>query len=536
MFSGENGVFSETNKIIDDPSFQINSMIEKIKKVKVENPKKIELLVDINEREPAIEPVSETKSSSDNKEVVIEGLLTTTGIYEYKPEEYTGFDYVNDNGEGEITDPRQILIHFINRLYNNVIEYENYIAKEITQILSGGNATPNDVNLIQDNINWFLCIVISIFVVYNWYYISLYEIVKKDDAGETYLEKPEITHFDTDYLLNLKEKNIFIRYLYPFISPAYTIFSWVDNILTVKLNSIKNVLFYKELSKLNDIFFMLEYTFIIVTINKIIKPMKDLVIGLLSMNIVNIYQYPVSTLFTFLAVIICMSKIVMFIIDNLSIILDVAKIMPFNIMFAVIFGIVSILYIGICSFITPFIAIFLITIYIIFFSLFAIFHYSNYDPAASMEKVKNINDSISLKKFLFVDTSCTKRGLWETMVYYCTIFLQYVDIYKFYLTIVYFLTFTIVEYFLLIETPTLKTNLIIVNTISILIILIYTMQDMMKEIDTCGANVIDITIDRMIDTLDDTSSNTTVVSITVLILSVYIISIFYSFQTIASNK
>jgi hypothetical protein len=153
-----------------------------------------------------------------------------------------------------------------------------------------------------------------------------------------------------------------------------------------------------------------------------------------------------------------------------------------------------------------------------------------------MEKVKNINDSISLKKFLFADTSCTKRGLWETMVYYCTIFLQYVDIYKFYLTIVYFLTFTIVEYFLLIETPTLKTNLIIVNTISILIILIYTMQDMMKEIDTCGANVIDVTIDRMIDTLDDTSSNTTVVSITVLILSVYIISIFYSFQTIASNK
>ena len=243
----EDKIFSEKNG-----NLQTMNMIYKIKNIKKkrkqpENMKKMpfpEVLNNVDHvlasvpelaKLPLPEPVPASDSDS-LKEAgpVIEGF----DRFNYEYDDWDGYDNVNDNtADVKGKDPRQILIDFINYLYNSTIAYNKMLAAYITNKVSNSKAIKEvstsiktDVNALKETVGLksntesdkegnensdeakiykYICIIealtFSCFVVNNWYFLMFYN---NFDLDNNYQRKMALTNFSVDMFKSLDDSKL----------------------------------------------------------------------------------------------------------------------------------------------------------------------------------------------------------------------------------------------------------------------------------------------------------------------------------------
>jgi hypothetical protein len=224
----EDKIFSEKNG-----NFQTMNMIYKIKKIKkkkrVDNPKKI--------------PFPEVLTNIKNDEPVFDKKVSTKEGFGFKDDDWEGYDTVKDKFEdigGK--DPKQVLIDFINKVYDSTVKYNKKLAKTITNKISKTEVAKEAGTKVKDEISKFnkslggkelskkynqgdenadekrvynyLCVlealIFSSFVVNNWYFLMYYN---KGDDG---VDKFELFDFSVDKIKRLSNdflSNKILKYI-----------------------------------------------------------------------------------------------------------------------------------------------------------------------------------------------------------------------------------------------------------------------------------------------------------------------------------
>jgi len=222
----EDKIFSEKNG-----NFQTMNMIHKLKKIKkkrkqVENIKKMEFpeVLSNVKKETAETPMEKNTNT-------IEGFQR----FKFEHDDWDGYDNVKDTkGKTSLKDPRQIIIDFINYVYNTIVSYNRKLASNIADKLSnnvkkkennknvdnikvdsnndnsaGVGVNEKDEELMYKYICLFEAILFSSFVVNNWYYLMFYNNFKDG-------EKKELFDFSVDRIKNLSDdflSNKFLKYI-----------------------------------------------------------------------------------------------------------------------------------------------------------------------------------------------------------------------------------------------------------------------------------------------------------------------------------
>jgi len=191
----------DIDKKNNSTTFQTEYMIEKIKKIKKKNKKKqkenyknIEEFSTLNnlykENESKENENNEKKESKkDSKKEFLKSFENMKDVFPisliyklffpakegFSKDDYEGYDTV-DNKEvlGKNVNLREMMIRFINYLYNSINYYNKAIADKIVNILSKDEATDKDYYLVHESVAWTTSTVLSSFMVYSWYFLMFY--------------------------------------------------------------------------------------------------------------------------------------------------------------------------------------------------------------------------------------------------------------------------------------------------------------------------------------------------------------------------
>jgi hypothetical protein len=144
-----------------DAKFQIVNMVEKMKNVKqkknIENYKNIRLLQNIYD----------TNSNSNSR--------PNTDVKEgFTDDDYTGLDLVDESRNA--ANNKNIFVQVIDNWFNTIEKFNHSKAQLIADIFSHKTASSQDVFLIQKYIGIFETIGVSYFVAYNWFFYLFYNI------------------------------------------------------------------------------------------------------------------------------------------------------------------------------------------------------------------------------------------------------------------------------------------------------------------------------------------------------------------------
>tara|TARA_B110000967_G_scaffold169761_1_gene179381 strand:+ start:4478 stop:5989 length:1512 start_codon:yes stop_codon:yes gene_type:complete len=182
----------------ESTNFQTEYMIEKIKKIKKkkknkekENYKNIEEFSTLNNFSEKDEK-DETNEKNERKNIKKDLLKSFENMKDVFPinlihkfffpskegfakDDYEGYDTV-DNKEvlGKNANLREMMIRFINYLYNSVNSYNKLIADGIINTLSKGDPTDKDYYLVHESVSWSTSTMLSSFMVYSWYFLMFY--------------------------------------------------------------------------------------------------------------------------------------------------------------------------------------------------------------------------------------------------------------------------------------------------------------------------------------------------------------------------
>jgi hypothetical protein len=194
--------FLETKESIKDsrqfePEIVIQKMkkIKKTKKNKLLNYKNIETLTNIYDESSTVEKESSTKP------VIREGL-SSDGIAHFNDDDYVGGKDNIYEGKGGVSEtPSQRLEDLINYCYNVLCEIPlltaYYIIRGIEQASNGINKAinskkkathnnpsefANDQKIIANLIAWLFSILLSMYAIWNWFYIIAYKNENKEET------------------------------------------------------------------------------------------------------------------------------------------------------------------------------------------------------------------------------------------------------------------------------------------------------------------------------------------------------------------
>jgi hypothetical protein len=225
--------FSDSNKKGDN-KFQVINMNYKLKKIKnrkKNNYKNIKIFdvldntsndIKKNTNEEKIESFSNNNHSNN----IIEGFPDSY---------YDGIDMINEKGSKEgAKDIRQIIIDFINKLYDYVNSINNIMARKLAMSLSNNKASDSDVILIRQYFAWSESILAASYVTYNIYFIMYFKT------------KENVELIDISRKNAYKMENAFVTFLMFFIEYSL-IFPEMLNKLIVEI--IPNFLNEQRISK-----------------------------------------------------------------------------------------------------------------------------------------------------------------------------------------------------------------------------------------------------------------------------------------------
>jgi hypothetical protein len=451
------GRFSNRPIITDDQSFQTNSMIHKIKKVKnkkMANYKNIELLEDIHE-------IPENNSS--NKQTVREGL---SGLMDFPlphpHDNYTGYDDINDNGNSSFEDPRDLLVDSINYFYNIINDMEYRIAYEITKLISGNEFHEEDVNAVKGYIEWFLTVIISIYVTFNWYFLLFY--IDTDS-----LVKVANPFFDIETITKKADSNVLYGILFFLLKYSLIILNLFDSFFTKNIyewTGIKTLI--EKYTIFRAVLFILTFYFTIYFLYNSIGFIKNTMINIIHFDI-NTWYIPLLMIFSGFFIFKDIIKKFIEYMDPLS------KSLVFDFLFVVC----SLLFFILFIFITPVISALFILIYFIIYSFFGIYFYSKFDTDKANIIMKKIMDSCSNERNIQSETFCKKLGIFDKIKNYFMMFFEFWYTYLFHSAFLFMFLYNSANCLKqgVIKSVTLKSVLHAINFSLVFVILIYTIID-----------------------------------------------------------
>lgn len=192
----KNHITEAFSSIHDDMNddFQSAHMIQKMKKIRKKKQKKIitgmdafDVLSNTPKQINTTEPASASTTQSPKYEPTIfsvqywkEKLLgkTVEGAKNYfTNDEYEGEDNLKEpNGKKSLF--KKTIIDGINSVYDAMNSINQTIAKGIADSISKGTATDDDIKLVRNQVALIESAIVSIWMVYNWYFLMFYAKVK----------------------------------------------------------------------------------------------------------------------------------------------------------------------------------------------------------------------------------------------------------------------------------------------------------------------------------------------------------------------
>jgi hypothetical protein len=443
-------------------NFQVEHMIQKIKKMKStkkkktgENYKNIEPLVNIydkdeNENNNKSENEKKTKPSTGSPPIV-EGYMDSSLNDNNK---WYGDDPVNDNGNAGVESVADKLVHYVNTTYDFFDTILFRFADGIAKLFSMGNVEDiNDVVILKRNVGWFFSIALAWFVVFNWYYISYY----KNAAGNG------VDIYKDFYRGNLKTKEDTDAN-----GPLYTyIIFWFEFAIFFpeKFQEYFVVWFpsmFEKVVNKTSLFIVLFFLFISIIYNYPSR-CRTFLIDALKQNGQNM------TIMFMILIVVYLFFAGLITIDFYGMIKTYKNILsivanPTMIFIIVMCHIVRFLFAMLCT--VP-LGGFLVMVYIALYSLFAIPIYSkNINPLpirkAIWEYIKPSRDFLREK-----ETSCRKFTFWENMIFTINAIGDFGYKYCLWIAFIYMFFISMFDY-ISIKTYLLRTSLLVINAVLIL--------------------------------------------------------------------
>lgn len=484
----------DSNNIItsESSSFQTDNMIHKINKIhkkRKRNYKNIEEF-DVLKNDMHVDKETEKETQKEaQKETFKEGLMTNTGIGEFRHDEFTGYDVDYEHGkqpDNFVKDPRKWLIDYIKFLKSEFIRNENNFSDLVTKFLSGTDYKKEDHLVIVNYINWFFSIILSTFFVYNWYYLVFYSY------GETNEKPTDFLKFTDEELREMFDGNGIFDVVYFFAEYSFNILSWANWFIIKVPHMITSCIPAKLNYLKNPIVFTLLFYYIIHYLYNNLSSLVDTFVDIIGIDI-NFF-YSNSFWSNWLVVLTLIYSVFLSVYGLYKCIVKYEKLLEIimtstfiNIFLAPLIFVACVLFVVFYSFITPILFIIMFTVYLIVYSFYGISLYENYNII--QDSINEILHFIkSVKKSSFCDPSPINIGEEIESAYYkikhlCVLFLDVFLIYIFQSAFIFMLIYGTIDYSYNIKSVTLKSSLIHINMIFILITMIYEYLDYTKNGD-----------------------------------------------------
>jgi hypothetical protein len=463
----EDNIFSEKNG-----NFQTMNMIHKLKKIKkkrkpTENIKKMEFP----------EVLSNIKEESELKtnEKVTEGFER----FKFEHDDWDGYDNVKDSiGNVSGKDPRQVIIDFINFIYSSIVSYNHYLATSITEKLSqipkkkesdkkknkvpvhldkddGTHTVYRSVDevLMYKYICLFEAIIFSSFVVNNWYYLMFYNNYKDGEKVQLFdFSVDRIKSLSDDYLSNKFVKYILLYFIeYALFFPEKLQYYLINMVPGFASRFLNHTLCY-------IILFLIT---LYISYNSA-SGFKNFLIDVINVNYKN-----------FLVCIMYITVIIVFLIPDVKTSVSggaegTNSFSTSTSVFKIIWNIVRFLII--ISISLPLGGLFCF-IYFVFYSLFAMLYYSNWDPWKVAEVFKEVLRFVDNKKIDI--TGKEDPSLFETILLKINQYMEYISDNLFILVFLLAFIYSLTDSLNKVKNNTLRSTLYFIDISFIFIIIIF---------------------------------------------------------------
>lgn len=167
---------------VDFQSAYMNNKIKKIKKKKekqnISGIPEFDILTNTNvpEKEPSKDTPAESKHNTSIPFLSMhywKQLLFGKTVEDFTSDEYEGGDNI-DEPDSKNLNIRKKIVRAINKVYNTVNKFNDTIARKTLNGLSKNTATDEDVKIWRNQIALIESAIVSIWMVYNWYFLMFY--------------------------------------------------------------------------------------------------------------------------------------------------------------------------------------------------------------------------------------------------------------------------------------------------------------------------------------------------------------------------
>ena len=420
----------------------------------IDNPRTIDIdKREMDEMNKKIENIASSKKSTDDSNGKIqEGFESNDGIAHFRPEDWTGVDNINDEGDGEAEDFRQIIVDLINYIYEYILYVEKLVAYEITKLLSRGEFKDEDVDVVKKYVTWFFSICATCFIVYNWFYVMFYR--------NSIDQKPKVPEFSRRKAKEIANTNMYFNLVEPYITFSLFFPEYLQKIFTEIIPNFIADHFNPTL-QFTGLFYLIIYV-----LYNFSNSFRQLFIDIVMMNTSNW--------------LICLMYLIVIILFLIYLVFDImwspeAKTPFLNI----IYFIKQLIYFIFIICISPFLGGMMSMSLIIFFSLFVIFFTNSYS-----DTYKEINEyTEKIRNDIKQEGFSKKLSFFDKIKNVINLLFDFIHKYVFQTAFLFMVIWSFYDYTHNIKSDNLKTSLLIINCILLFCIPLLTFVSYMSSFD-----------------------------------------------------
>jgi len=401
---------------------------------------------EIDEMNKKIENIVSSKKSTDDSsnEKIQEGFESKDGIARFRPEDWTGQDNINDEGDGEAEDFRQLIVDLINYIYEYILYVEKLIAYEITKILSRGEFKEEDVDVVKKYVTWFFSISATCFIVYNWFYVMFY----KNSIGQ----KPKIPEFSRRKAKEYANTNMYISLIEPYIT--FSLF-FPEYLQKIFVEIIPNFIaeHFNPTLQFTGLFYLIIYV-----LYNFSNSFRQLFIDIVMLNTSD---WVISLMYLIVLILFLIYLVfdIMWSVD--------AKIPFLNI----VYFIKKLIYFILIMCISPFLGGMMSMGLIIFFSLFVIFFTNSYS-----DTYKEINEyTDKMRHDIKEEGFAEKLSFFDKIKNFINMLFDYIHKFVFQSAFLFMVIWSFYDYTHNLKSDNLKTSLLIINCVLLFCIPLLTL-------------------------------------------------------------
>jgi len=418
----------------------------------IDNPKTIDIdKCEIDEMNKKIENIaSSKKSKDDSKGKIQEGFESNDGIAHFRKEDWTGEDNINDEGDGEAEDFRQLIVDFINYIYEYILYVERLVAYEITKLLSRGDFKEQDVDIVKKYVTWFFSISATCFIVYNWFYVMFYR--------NSIDQKPKIPEFSRKKAKDYANTNMYIKLIEPYIT--FSLF-FPEYLQKIFMEIIPNFIaeHFNPTLQFTGLFYVIVYV-----LYNFSNSFRQLFIDIVMLNT---NDWVVSLMY-----------LIVLILFLVYLVFDImwspeAKVPFLN----VFYFIKNLIYFILIMCISPFLGGMMCMGIIIFFSLFVIFFTNSYS-----DTYKSINEyTEKMRNDIKEDGFAERLSFFDKIKNFINMLFDYIHKFVFQSAFLFMVIWSFYDYTHNIKSDNLKTSLLIINCVLLFSIPVLTLLSYMSS-------------------------------------------------------